>query len=161
MALGPHYLADKSAWEQARYDDQARARLHKLRESRSLAVCAVSMAELLYSARNADDLARLRLDLSALPYLPMTAVAEKQLADSMAALALRGQHRTPIPDLMLAAIAHAHSAIVLHYNSDYERIAAVTGQPHEWIIPRGTGHGSGSSALCGRPGAVHSRISGI
>lgn len=55
---------------------------------------------------------------------------------------MRGQHRTPIPDLMLAAIAHAASAVVLHYDSDYERICAVTGQPHEWIVPRGTGHGA-------------------
>jgi hypothetical protein len=84
----------------------------------------------------------MRLDLSSLTYLDMTAVAEQHLVDVMAALALRGQHRTPIPDLMLAAIAHAHSAVVLHYDSDYERIAEVTGQPHEWIIPRGSGHRS-------------------
>jgi hypothetical protein len=55
----------------------------------------------------------------------------------MAALALRGQHRMPIRDLMLAAIAQSHSAVVLHYDADYERIADVTGQPHEWIIPAG------------------------
>jgi len=142
VALGPLHLADKSAWEQARYDKRARQRLHELREARQLGVCVVSMAELLYSARGADDLARMRLDLSSLTYLDMTAVAEQHLVDVMAALALRGQHRTPIPDLMLAAIAHAHSAVVLHYDSDYERIAEVTGQPHEWIIPRGSGHRS-------------------
>lgn len=141
MALGPLHLADKSAWEQARYDKGARRRLHELREARQLAVCIVSMAELLYSARNADELARLRLDLSSLPYLHMTPEAEQHLVDVMAALAQHGQHRTPIPDLMLAAIAHAHSAVVLHYDSDYERVAGITGQPHEWIIPRGTGHG--------------------
>jgi hypothetical protein len=55
----------------------------------------------------------------------------------MAALALRGQHRAPIPDLMLAAIAQASAAVVLHYDADFERIAGVTGQPHEWIVPRG------------------------
>lgn len=141
MAIGPLRLTDKSAWEQARYDKRARRRLHELREAGQLAVCIVSMAELLYSARNADDLATLRLDLSLLPYLRMTSAAEQHLVDVMAALALRGQHRTPIPDLMLAAIAHAHSAVVLHYDSDYERITEVTGQPHEWIIPRGNGHG--------------------
>lgn len=141
MAIGPLRLTDKSAWEQARYDKRARRRLHELREAGQLAVCIVSMAELLYSARNADDLATLRLDLSSLPYLRMTSAAEQHLVDVMAALALRGQHRTPIPDLMLAAIAHAHSAVVLHYDSDYERITEVTGQPHEWIIPRGSGHG--------------------
>src|SRR6266540_1431279 len=118
MALGPLHLADKSAWEQARDDKRARQRLHELRDAGQLAVCIVSMAELLYAARNADELARLRLDLSSLSYL----------------------HMTPIPDLMLAAIAHAHSAVVLHYDSDYERIADVTGQSHEWIVPRATGH---------------------
>jgi predicted nucleic acid-binding protein len=146
VALGPLHLADKSAWEQARYDKDARRRLHELRETSQLAVCAVSMAELLYSTRNADELARLRLDLSALAYLHMTAAAEQHLLDIMTALALRGQHRTPIPDLMLAAIAQAHSAVVLHYDSDYERIAGVTGQAHEWIVPRGTGHGGATTS---------------
>jgi predicted nucleic acid-binding protein len=141
VALGALHLAHKSAWEQARYDNRARRRLHDLRETRRLAVCVVSTAELLYSARNADELARIRLDLSSLTYLHLTPAAEQRLVDVMAALALHGRHRTPIPDLMLAAIAGAHSAVVLHYDSDYERIAEVTGQPHEWIIRRGTGHG--------------------
>jgi predicted nucleic acid-binding protein len=141
VALGALHLTDKSAWEQARYDKRARQRLHDLRETRRLAVCVVSSAELLHSARNADELARIRLDLSSLTYLHMTPAAEQHLVDVMAALALGGRHRTPIPDLMLAAIAHTHSAVVLHYDSDYERIAEVTGQPHEWILPRGTGHG--------------------
>jgi predicted nucleic acid-binding protein len=146
MALGRLHLADKSAWEQAGYDKAARRRLHELRETSQLAVCVVSMAELLYSSRNAEELARVRLDLSPLAYLHMTTAAEQQLVDIMSALALRGQHRTPIPDLMLAAIAQAHSAVVLHYDSDYERIAGVTGQPHEWIVPRGSGHGSGAAS---------------
>jgi predicted nucleic acid-binding protein len=143
VALGPLHLTDKSAWEQARYDKRARQRLHGLRETGQLAMCLVSMAELLYSARTAEELAKLRLDLSSMPYLHMTPVAEQHLVDVMAALALRGQHRTQIPDLMLAAIAQAHAAVVLHYDADFERIAAVTGQPHEWIIPRASGHGAG------------------
>jgi predicted nucleic acid-binding protein len=146
MALGPLHLADKSAWEQARYDKAARRRLHELRETRQLAVCVVSMAELLYSSRNAEELARVRLDLSTLAYLHMTAAAEQHLVDIMTALSVHGQHRTPIPDLMLAAIAKAHAAVVLHYDSDYERIAGVTGQPHEWVVPRGTGHGGGATS---------------
>jgi hypothetical protein len=27
---------------------------------------------------------------------------------------------------------------VLHYDSDYDHIAAITGQPTQWVIPRGT-----------------------
>lgn len=115
--------------------------MHELREAGRLALCLVSMAELLYSTRNVAELAQLRVELSALPYLPVTAAAEQHVGDTMAALAGRGQHRIPIPDLMLAAIAQANAAVILHYDADYARIAAVTGQPQEWIVPRGSGHG--------------------
>jgi hypothetical protein len=27
---------------------------------------------------------------------------------------------------------------VLHYDDDYDRIAAVTGQPAQWVVPRGS-----------------------
>ena len=43
-------------------------------------------------------------------------------------------------DLLVAATAEAHWATVLHYDSDIEPIADDTGQPHEWIVPRGRGH---------------------
>lgn len=34
-------------------------------------------------------------------------------------------------------IAEYHGATVLHYNADFEHIAAVTGQSHAWIAARG------------------------
>lgn len=77
------------------------------------------------------QLPQLRVELSALPYLHVTAAAEQGVADTMVALAGRGHHRTPVPDLMLAAIAQAGTAVVLHYDADYERIAEITGQRHE------------------------------
>jgi hypothetical protein len=27
---------------------------------------------------------------------------------------------------------------VAHYDEDYDRIAAITGQPTRWVLPRGT-----------------------
>ncbi len=55
-------------------------------------------------------------------------------------LAERGEHRSvPIADLLIAAAAAAAGLVVLHYDRDYERIAEVTGQPVEWIVPAGTG----------------------
>jgi hypothetical protein len=27
---------------------------------------------------------------------------------------------------------------VLHYDADFELVAEITGQEHEWIVPRGT-----------------------
>lgn len=52
-------------------------------------------------------------------------------------LALRGQHRVPIPDLIIAAAAEHAGMVLLHYDSDFDRIAAVTGQAMEWVVPRG------------------------
>lgn len=50
-------------------------------------------------------------------------------------LAERGEHRAvPIPDLLISAAAAAAGLVVLHF----ERIAKVTGQPVEWIVPAGS-----------------------
>ena len=38
----------------------------------------------------------------------------------------------------IAATAERHDVTVLHYDDDYDRIAAVTGQPAEWVVPRGS-----------------------
>jgi hypothetical protein len=40
--------------------------------------------------------------------------------------------------LLIAATAERYALIVLHYDGDYERIAKITGQATEWIVPRGT-----------------------
>ena len=43
-----------------------------------------------------------------------------------------------LPDLIIAATAELNGATVLHYDADYDRIAAVTGQPTEWVAPKGS-----------------------
>lgn len=47
-----------------------------------------------------------------------------------------GQRR-PIPDLVIAATAELHGAEVLHVDSDYDMIAAVTGQPMRRLFDPG------------------------
>jgi predicted nuclease of predicted toxin-antitoxin system len=42
-----------------------------------------------------------------------------------------------LPDLVIAAAAAEHDATVLHYDRDFDLIAAVTGQPTRWIVPPG------------------------
>lgn len=54
------------------------------------------------------------------------------------ALATRSQRGRKIPDLLIAAAAEAAGLIVLHYDADFDRIAAATGQPCEWIVPAGS-----------------------
>jgi predicted nucleic acid-binding protein len=43
-----------------------------------------------------------------------------------------------LPDLLTAAVAERERVTVLHYDGDYELIAQVTGQPVQWVVPRGT-----------------------
>lgn len=54
-------------------------------------------------------------------------------------LAVKSQHRQfSLPDLVIAATAELSGLTVLHYDEDYDRIAKVTGQPVEWVVPRGS-----------------------
>jgi predicted nucleic acid-binding protein len=43
-----------------------------------------------------------------------------------------------VPDLLIAAVAEREHVTILHYDSDYGLIAEVTGQPMQWVVPRGT-----------------------
>ena len=50
-----------------------------------------------------------------------------------------GLHRGPgVSDLLIAAAAEVHGAVVAHYDHDFDTIAAITGQPVEWIVPAGS-----------------------
>lgn len=47
-------------------------------------------------------------------------------------------HRVPLPELIIAAVAEKHGLVVLHYDADFDRIAEVSKQATEWVVPRGT-----------------------
>jgi hypothetical protein len=129
------YLADTSAWHRS---GQAEARWESLLEREALALCAPVRLELLYSARGPADYRALTVDLGYLPTLPLDARAEALAARTQAALAERSQHRGPSPlDLLVAAVAEANDAVLLHYDRHFDLIARVTGQPAEWLAPRG------------------------
>jgi predicted nucleic acid-binding protein len=112
-------------------------RLRPLMDAGSVATCAVVDLEVLYSARSRDYDATLfeRRSLLAVPITPR--VMERSI-EIQRLLARRGEHRLPITDLIVAAAAESADLTILHYDGDYERIAAVTAQPHEWVVPRGT-----------------------
>jgi len=139
LALSPLYLVDKSALEQRRHDAGARTLLTALAAESAMATCHIVAMEVLYSARNKADYLALLDDIRSLRWLPVTEGVMDRALDVQRRLALRGQHRLPLPDLMIAATAEIHGATVLHYDRDYDLIAAVTGQPARWIVPRGAG----------------------
>jgi predicted nucleic acid-binding protein len=59
-----------------------------------------------------------------------------------AELAHTSTHRgAALPDLLIAATAERDGVAILHYDHEYDLIASVTGQPVEWVVPRGTADG--------------------
>lgn len=53
-------------------------------------------------------------------------------------LAQRSQRGRKIPDLLIAAAAEEIDVGVLHYDADFDLIAAVTGQRCQWVVPAGS-----------------------
>ena len=97
--------------------------------------------ELLQSARNATEFARLEHGLSSLPDPRITVREWKRALWVYGRLAAQGgahQRSVKHADLLIAAAAESAGIPVLHYDEDYERIAGVTGQPHRWLAPAGS-----------------------
>lgn len=131
------FLADKSAL--ARMSQPAVTdRLAPLLEEGSVATCAVVDLEILFSARNPADYEAIREERLAFPDVPITPEVMARALQTQRLLAGRGRHRVPIPDLIIAATAESAGLTILHYDADYEQIAQVTGQTHQWVVPRGT-----------------------
>jgi predicted nucleic acid-binding protein len=137
VALNPTYLADKSAL--------ARMPIPAVRDRRGpllvdglVATCGIIDLEVGYSARDAATHAAVRRERRALPSAPVTDATLARALDVQGVLAERGHHRLPIPDIVIAACAEAAELTILHFDAGFDRIADVTGQPHEWVVPRGT-----------------------
>ncbi|MDH4117228.1 MAG: PIN domain nuclease [Acidimicrobiia bacterium] len=137
MALTARYLVDKSAL--ARFPmPTVETRLRPLLEDGDLATCAIVDLEVLYSSRNLADYEEIREERRSLDSAPITPEVMATAMELQHELARRGQHRVPIPDLIISAAALRSSLVVLHYDSDFERIAAVGGARHEWVVPQGS-----------------------
>lgn len=132
------YLADKSALEQRRHSNDARDLLALLLAENALASCHLVALEVLFSARNRKDYETLKVDIEK-RWLAVDLEVMDRAMEVQHLLAKRGQHRLPLPDLIIAAAAEVHGATVLHYDHDYDLIGAVTDQPTQWIVPMGTG----------------------
>jgi len=137
VALSATYLADKSAL--ARFPIPAvAARLRPLLEKGHLATCAIVDLEVLYSSRDLADYEDIAEERRSLDSAPITPEVMATAMDLQHELARHGQHRLPIPDLIISAAALVSSLVVLHYDADFERIFAVGGAQHEWVVPQGS-----------------------
>src|SRR5262249_33869665 len=104
------------------------------------ATCVTIDLEAGYSGRDFADVRTIVERRRALyVVLPITEVIADRARDVQLRMAARGHHRAAgVIDLLTAAVAEHHGAVILHYDADFEHIAATTGQPHAWIAPRGS-----------------------
>jgi len=137
VALRARYLADKSALARSPLA-QVNARLRPLLEEGLVATCAIVDLEVLYSARGLADYEQVLEERRSLDVAPVTPQVMATAIDLQHALARRGQHRVPIPDLVISAAAKHAGLMVLHYDGDFVRLADAGGAPHEWVVPQGS-----------------------
>ncbi len=135
----PTYLADKSALTRRETRPRVRNIIEPLLLSGAIATCGIVDLELLFSATTSAVYTELASTLRALPRIPVTEEIVDRALAVQALLAKHSQHRAvPLPDLLVAACAEDAALTVLHYDADFDRIAALTGQPTRWVVPRGS-----------------------
>lgn len=132
------YMIDKSALARMKHS-RVQARIAPIIEAGEAATCAIIDLEVLYSTRSGHDHTRTRRRRKlAYRRVELTEAIFHRAVEVQGLLAERGRHRLPIPDLIIAAAAEAGRMAVLHYDSDFDTIAAVTQQEVEWVAPRGS-----------------------
>jgi predicted nucleic acid-binding protein len=131
------FLLDKSAHERARRNPDARRTFETMAVTGVLATCAVVELEILYSARNSIDHRRLKTYLhQQCVWLETSDDTLARAVDLQEAMLGAGMHRKPIPDLIVAAVALDHNAVLVHHDRDFDDIATVaTGLRIRWIVP--------------------------
>jgi predicted nucleic acid-binding protein len=135
----PTYLADKSALARRQTRAEVREALDPLLLTGEIATCGIIDLELLYSATSPATYKALAAALQGMPRIPLEEITVERALEVQAKLAQRSQHRAvPLPDLLIAACAEHAGLTVLHYDADYERIAKLTKQTVQWIVPRGS-----------------------
>jgi predicted nucleic acid-binding protein len=131
------HLVDTSVL--ARLDRPAiRERVEHAADEGRLARAGISDLEIGFSARSGAEWDRLTGALAAFELVETTSEHVRRARQVQRLLARRHQRGRKVPDLLIAAAAEARDVTVLHYDADFDRIAAVTGQRCEWIVPSGS-----------------------
>jgi len=102
-----------------------------------LARAGISDLEIGYSARNAPEWDRLAGALDVFELIETTAAHVVRARQVQRLLAAKHQRGRKVPDLLIAAAAEVHGLTVLHYDSDFDQIAGITGQACEWVVAAG------------------------
>lgn len=131
------YLLDTSVLTRLRIS-AVRARIKELLLQGTPSVCQMSLLEMGFSARSGDEWRSIQAAFDVFEIVTVTdddQLEALRVQRELAELGLRGRK---IADLLIAACSARCRATLLHYDSDFEHIASVTGQKTEWVLPRGS-----------------------
>lgn len=108
-------------------------------EAGHVMVCDLVVLELTRLAPNEDRARGVAERLDAFESVPMPSTLWNRAREIQLLLAPAGDHRrVPPADLLLAAAAEAAGVPLVHYDRDYERVAAVTDLQHRWMVADGS-----------------------
>lgn len=132
-------LADTSALILARRDVGVGRWLREAVLANEVAICDQVALEYLRGARNRAEFERfdevLRAFLS-IRIEPVDWDRARTMYRELASVTGGYQQSVPIPDALIAATAERHGLVVAHFDEDFDRIAAITGQPMRWVAAR-------------------------
>jgi hypothetical protein len=132
-------LVDTSALILARRDVEVGRWLRDAIVANEVVLCDQVVLEFLRGARNVEEYQRFEETLDAFPWLRIEPVDWERARDvyrSLATIAAGYQQSVPIPDALIAAVAERHGVPVAHFDHDFDRLAAITGQATRWVAPR-------------------------
>lgn len=102
-------------------------------------VCDLVVLELTRLAPNENRAREVAERLDAFESVPMPSALWDRAREVQLLLTPEGNHRrVPPADLLLAAAAEEADVPLVHYDRDYERIAAVTDLRHDWLVADGS-----------------------
>jgi predicted nucleic acid-binding protein len=136
-------LLDNSAWshlKSPRLSEERAAEVIAWMARGDIATSLPFLLEAGYSAQSGAEHQSMTADLEKLPNIGISSDVEERALRAQHELAKVGHHRLAPTDLIIAACAHEAGAGVLHYDHDYDIIAARTSLDFEseWLSPAGT-----------------------
>jgi len=131
------HLLDTSVLTRLR-EPSVRGAIEPRAQRGELARAGIGDLEIGFSARNATEWDRLADAVEVFELVESTAEHVRRARQVQRLLASRHQRGRKIPDLLVAAAAEARGLTVLHYDADFDLIAAVTGQSCQWVVPAGS-----------------------
>jgi predicted nucleic acid-binding protein len=135
--LAVSFLVDTSVLKRLA-QPAVRAAVEPLALRGELARASICDLEIGFSARNDSEWDALVGALDGFPRVETTAAHVSRALQVQRLLAGRSQRGRKIPDLLIAAAAEERGLTVLHYDADFDLIAAATGQQCAWVVAAGT-----------------------